>query len=747
MRGRTGWLGWPAAATAVFLVYVLLAGDLQRSALGSLTSLVTSVLAVVIVRRRRPADARLWYVLVGGLIVWAVGDLITLYHAAVLHALPFPSWADACYLGAYPLLIGGLFGLSRPPRQRSLAGLLDFAVIVTGVGLVYWVFVIAPIADEPGMPELVRLVLMAYPTTGLLQIAVTLPMVLRVGGRSPTLWLLTMCSLAGMLGNAGYSFLPPDSFLADVSLGLFLFAYICIPGAARYAPTTPIETDELTQERFGRARLMLLGVSTLPVPVVLLLQGLREPAHVSWLPVAAGSILLFALVLARLSGFVATVQLQSRQLKDLAMRDDLTGLPNRRRFELRLREAMAGGQVQLALLDLNRFKDVNDRFGHATGDRMLAVVGARLAGAVRHADLVARLGGDEFAVIVRNADPPAMDGTIERLLAVLRRPVEVDGHEMLMTAAVGSAGNEGTEDPYEVLRRADVAMYVAKASTERGHLRYLPQMDQDAGEQARLGAEMRTALDEGQFRVFYQPIVSLPEGRIVSVEALVRWDHPVRGFVSPAEFISVAEQNGLIVELGEWILRESCAQAVAWRDAYGEKAPQRMSVNVSARQLAEPRFPELVASVLASSGLPAAGLVVEVTETAVFGGGRTVQAVNEIHALGVRIALDDFGTGHSSLTLLQTVPVDILKVDKSFVDNITMAGRHAVIATALIMVSDGLGLMAVAEGVETAEQAAELHRLGYRLAQGYYFGKPSPEPEFDAVNEAVRPGSAVRPGR
>jgi EAL domain-containing protein (putative c-di-GMP-specific phosphodiesterase class I) len=200
--------------------------------------------------------------------------------------------------------------------------------------------------------------------------------------------------------------------------------------------------------------------------------------------------------------------------------------------------------------------------------------------------------------------------------------------------------------------------------------------------------------------------------------------------MSPADFIPVTERNGQIVELGAWILLEACSQAATWIRTLGAAAPGKVSVNVSARQLAEPDFAEVVAAVLAATGLPAERLAIEVTETAVFGGGRAIEALDAVHRLGVRIALDDFGTGHSSLGLLQTCPVDILKVDKSFVDNVTMAGRHSVIATALINVSDGLNLDAIAEGVETAEQAAELYRLGYRFAQGYHFGRPVADPQF-----------------
>jgi diguanylate cyclase (GGDEF)-like protein len=383
----------------------------------------------------------------------------------------------------------------------------------------------------------------------------------------------------------------------------------------------------------------------------------------------------------------------------------------------------------VCLLDLNGFKTVNDRLGHTVGDRLLVAVAGRLASALRDADVVARMGGDEFAVLVPRATAAEADAILRRLTGALREPVEVGGHKLHVTASIGITDAAGTDDPVEVLRRADVAMYAAKASGGRQR-RFSAELDDRAAQEARLAVEMRAGLDTGQFRMVYQPIVDLPEGRLRYVESLVRWQHPERGFVGPAEFIPLAEQTGLIVELGEWILRTACAQFARWRAEHGSRAPRRISVNVSARQLAEPGFAALVAEVLDTTGVPASQLIIEVTETAVFGGGAAVQAVKDLHELGVRIALDDFGTGHSSLGLLQTVPVDVLKVDKSFVDNLTMAGRHAVIATALIQVSNGLGLTAVAEGVETAEQAAELHRIGYQLAQGYHFGKPVAEPDF-----------------
>jgi EAL domain-containing protein (putative c-di-GMP-specific phosphodiesterase class I) len=251
-------------------------------------------------------------------------------------------------------------------------------------------------------------------------------------------------------------------------------------------------------------------------------------------------------------------------------------------------------------------------------------------------------------------------------------------------------------------------------------------LDERAEEQARIGAALRAGLDTQQFEVYYQPIVDLADDRLVAVEALVRWQHPIWGVVGPDGFIPIAEANGLIVELGAWVLQQACAQAVQWDAEFADAAPRRISVNVSARQLAEPGFAQTVAAVLAHTGLPAHRLTVEVTETAVFGGGQALATLWAVHDLGVRVALDDFGTGHSSLGLLRDCPVDVIKIDKSFVGELTDGGRDSVIVAGLIPIIEGLGLDAVAEGVENPEQAAQLRQYGYRLAQGYLFGRPMP---------------------
>jgi EAL domain-containing protein (putative c-di-GMP-specific phosphodiesterase class I) len=292
-----------------------------------------------------------------------------------------------------------------------------------------------------------------------------------------------------------------------------------------------------------------------------------------------------------------------------------------------------------------------------------------------------------------------------------------------------------------MLRRADLAMYAAKESGKGRYAVYDEELEQHQAADAQLGADLRRALDADEFRLVYQPIVHLPDGAWTGLETLVRWPHQSRGFVGPDVFIPIAERTGLIVPLGEWILRTALKQFSAWVDEYGDRTPHEIGVNVSARQLREPGFAATVRDALAESGVRPDRLVVEVTETAVFDGGVALDTLHDMVRMGVKVALDDFGTGHSSLGLLRTVPADTLKVDKSFVDGIGGSSEEAVIATAMIQITDGLHLQAVAEGVETAEQAETLYRLGYRFAQGYHFSRPLPPEQIDERLATVTPAT------
>jgi len=441
-------------------------------------------------------------------------------------------------------------------------------------------------------------------------------------------------------------------------------------------------------------------------------------------------------LLGRLDTSIDELRRSQDRLAHNATHDHLTGLANRALLEQRIRQAVESGHPTgpcLALVDLDDFKDINDRLGHAVGDEVLTVVSQRLRACVRAQDTVARLGGDEFALLLTGAS--AGDVHLpDRLVAALREPIRAGEYDLLVTASIGVVSGDATAEPSELLRRADVAMYASKQAGKGRHTHYESEIDRRTADDAELGARLSTALDRDELYLVYQPIVTLPTGRIVGAEALVRWRHPTNGLVGPDRFIPVAERNGLIVPIGRWVLQEACRRAASWQRPGDKGPPLRISVNASARQLLEPGFADDVQTALEVNGLPPSCLTIEVTETAVFEGGRAVETLRLLHERGVRVALDDFGTGHSSLGLLRTCPVDVLKVDKSFVDGVNVEGERRVIVRVLSGLASGLSLQAVAEGVETADQAHRLFQFGYRYAQGYHFSKPlSPEQFAEAI--------------
>ncbi|MFF5231750.1 putative bifunctional diguanylate cyclase/phosphodiesterase [Dactylosporangium sp. NPDC000521] len=727
MRGKL-WMWWTVAGLLATVGYFTLpAGSLSASLLYDGLGAAAATVMIAIAPKQVAKERLAWCLFAAGTLLWAGGDAVYSYYEHALRQDPFPSVADALYLAAYPLLAAGVFVLVRQRAVRSRAAVLDASIVATGAGLVLWTFVMQPIAHDGSVGVGTRVAALAYPAFDALLLAMLARLFVSGAVRDTGIGLLAASLAVVTCADVGYSIVTSytsyDGGLVDAG---WLLSYVLWAAAGLHPSSrTPRPKARETQATVGWVRLLTLASSSLLAPGVLLVQGITRPHDIDWLPVGTCAVVLFLLVGVRMAGLV-------RQVHRLAMLDDLTGLANRRALEARIRAAL-DTPAAVALIDLDDFKGINDRLGHGVGDRLLVAVAERLRSVAGPGDTVARLGGDEFALLLP-------DGDVAAYAAALERPFQAGPHRLLVRASVGVADCLGTGEEFEPLRRADVAMYAAKKTGGRV-LRYDTTLDQQASEHAELGAELRTALDESQFFMAYQPIVALPSGETVAVEALVRWQHPQRGLVSPADFVPVAEHNGLILELGAWILRESCARMAHWRATLGADAPQRVSVNVSARQLSEPGFAESVAAVLADTGLPPQHLVVEVTETAVFDSGTALDTLRAVRALGVRIALDDFGTGHSSLGLLQTAPVDILKVDKSFVDHVGSPGRQAVIARALIDVSNHLQLTAIAEGVETAAQAEELYRLGYRFVQGYLYGRPAPD--LATSGRHLRPAEAT----
>jgi diguanylate cyclase (GGDEF)-like protein/PAS domain S-box-containing protein len=428
-------------------------------------------------------------------------------------------------------------------------------------------------------------------------------------------------------------------------------------------------------------------------------------------------------------------------IRERAVHDPLTGLPNRVLFVDRLEHALSrlGRQDSLAailFLDLDHFKLVNDSLGHQVGDELLTAAAPRLRQALRSSDTVARFGGDEFGILLEDiaSEHDAIE-TAERIAAIFARPFVLSGSEHFVTTSIGIALARGGEQADELIRDADAAMYRAK---ERGRARYEvfdEGMRGRAIERLRVENDLRRAIERGELRLEYQPVVSLRNFGIVGVEALLRWRHPERGEVPPSEFIPIAEENGLIEPIGRWVLEHACRQAAQWYRARPDAAPLTMSVNLSAVQVRR-SLPDIVRSVLRSTGLDPACLSLEITETVMVrdaeGLGEVLQALK---ALGVRLVLDDFGTGYSSLSYLTRLPLDVLKVDRSFVDGLGSESRDTAITETIIAMSRALSLDVVAEGVETAEHVRELSRLGCGLAQGFHFSRAVPAEEISRALE------------
>jgi diguanylate cyclase (GGDEF)-like protein len=423
-----------------------------------------------------------------------------------------------------------------------------------------------------------------------------------------------------------------------------------------------------------------------------------------------------------------------------SLHDALTGLPNRVLFLERLEQVMKRAQrtnekpYAVMYVDLDRFKGINDSLGHLVGDGVLVSVAQLLGQTVRPGDTAARLGGDEFALLLEDIDSET-EATIvaQRILAELRRPFVLDGVDVHAAASIGIAmGQPSDSSTTEVLRRADAALYSAKRNG-RGRLEtFEPAMSERVFDDLRLEIDLRGAIERNELYVVYQPIVALKTEDLAGVEALLRWDHPSLGLVPPSIFIPIAEESGDIVAIGDWVLREACTALVRLRDKHDSAHPLSVSVNVSSRQLHGSDFSVRVQAALRETGLPSDRLTLEITETSIMHHPeQAISLLRDLRELGVRISIDDFGTGHSALAYLHDLPVDCLKIDRSFVTRLTTSTNGAPIVRAIVDLARNTGLVVVAEGIETQEQHVALRELGCDYGQGYLLGRPGQLAELD----------------
>ncbi|HUQ63637.1 MAG TPA: bifunctional diguanylate cyclase/phosphodiesterase [Acidimicrobiales bacterium] len=435
------------------------------------------------------------------------------------------------------------------------------------------------------------------------------------------------------------------------------------------------------------------------------------------------------------------IELQ-QTLAERALRDELTGLPNRPLLLDRTTQALArcaarGSSVAVLCLDLDQFKSINDRFGRETGNDLLKAVADRLNGMARPGDTLARIAGDEFALLWEDLGGPDAVHLAEQVQVLFQKPFDIGAERFFVNVsagvAVAAAAESGAEGHAEMLlREADAAMYRAKKGGRNRFEVFDETMLAATARRQTNERDLRHAIDGDELVVYYQPIVTLATGALAGVEALVRWKHPERGFLPPSAFIPLAEEAGLIVDLGRWVLATACAQAASWESA--RRGDFTLSVNVSAHQFQEDDWADEVAAALAIAGLEPHRLVVEITESVLAQEMDTARRrLEQLRSLGVRVAIDDFGTGYSSLGYLRHLPVDILKIDKSFIDGVTLGPHESALARAVVKLTKTLGLTAVAEGIEHEAQLIRLRRLGCQYGQGFYLGRPEPAETIDEL--------------
>jgi diguanylate cyclase (GGDEF)-like protein len=643
----------------------------------------------------------------------------------------------AAHLAMYGALAAGLLSAPTGPLHgRRLAAYLAEVVTVVGGGfMVVWYLRLGPALDpvtgqdtglaagqDAGAARWVAAI--GFPAGDLLLLTAIAGLLLRGAlTRAPRAVPFLMAGIVVLLvGEVGFGVLGidagPPSTACRLLSGLLMTGAVMVHALAAEGGddvAVPPWASYFPYAALGGGYLLLVVVTV------------REWQLFPW-----GG-LVFGLIL--MTGAVAVRQLISlRDSHELNVTDSLTGLANRAGLHDRLRHCVGRGQpVAVLLIDLDGFKGVNDAFGHQTGDTLLAEFAYVLRHAVRAGDLAARIGGDEFVLLlddVTDLDPAVT--TAQRILATIAaNPIDVGLETLTVRASIGIALSVPDDTPKDLLRRADAAMYHAKRAGRHGWEAYQPGLaDRRAGDDA-LAAELAVAVAEGQIRVLYQPLVALTTGLPLGAEALVRWEHPTRGTISPIEFIPAAERSGTITAIGLYVLEDACGRVRSWQRLLGGSC--YASVNLSPRQLQEPTLVADVLAVLARTGLAPHDLVLEVTESAVVDEAVAIPALKALRSHGIRIAVDDFGTGYSSLHYLTRLPVDILKIDRSFVNELNGTPEGAAVTEAVIRLSQALHLRTVAEGIETTAQAEELLRLGCDTGQGYLYARPMPAPDVEAL--------------
>ncbi|MCF6745134.1 EAL domain-containing protein [Blastococcus sp. KM273128] len=723
VTGAVATAAWPAGVALAGLPGVpgVLGGVVELVPLAALT-LVLVLRAVAV-----PAGRRAWWCLAGAVGAYLLGAVGLDVHRHVMGLVERPWWADALQLGFYPLAFLALVLMVRGRMHRLTVSLwLDCLVTGLTAGAVVAALVLGDLLRTAAGGDSAALVGAAYPVGDLLLLGLLAAGLVVVGRRGGADWWWLVTGLVLFVGgDTVYALqVAAGTFESGGVLDLVWgMAFFCLGLSACHAPAS-----DLTGSAERRDPLLVPAVCTLTA-VVLLVHGYFRGGD----PVAGA--LACGAVLAALARTALTVRAVSAlaDSRRQARTDELTGLPNRRSVFEALDGAddrlLAGEEVAVLVLDLDRFKEINDSLGHGTGDALLREVATRLRSQVREGDVLARLGGDEFVVLARDLDADGARALADRLRTHLRRPFLLGGMELAVDAAVGAAiGPEHSANAVELLQLADLAMYSAK-SARLGAAVYDEDRDGHGRHRLEEVAALRRALENGELVLHYQPKLDLPTGTVAGVEALARWQHPERGLLYPDAFIDLAESAGLMAQLTTRVIDVALAQCRRWVD---QGRALTMAVNVSPSNLVDQGFPDDVARLLAAHGLPASSLVLEVTESLLMADReRAVGVLTRLRDAGVGVAIDDYGTGHSSLAYLAALPVTELKLDRTFTAALTGSARAASIVTSTLQLAHALDLVLVAEGAEDAATVAALAELGCDVVQGYHLSRPLPPEQLE----------------
>jgi diguanylate cyclase (GGDEF)-like protein len=765
----------------------------------NLMAALTLFAAALASRHRSRRLVIAWLILALAQFAYVLGDATWMVLEVFLHQEPFPSLADGFYIAYYPLFLLGILLLPayRLTRMEWVKTSLDLAIVLLAASLTFWNFLLGPLVSLGGEDTiLAELLTLAYPVGDLLLLWAVLVVIYRQAQDQDPRPLLLITLSASVMFVADYfygyqSLLDVYTSGGLVDLG-WVVAYL-IAGLAgiwqivnlkSYPVSGEVQTEHQALRDRSTTWITFTPYVWLAAAYTLLIfsDGQSLPMSFSWLAASVG--IMIGLVLIRqaitladnshlsqkLQGALESVQQQrvaleqtnlelqveveerkraEDQLVHDALHDSLTGLPNRVLLSDRLDHALEYSRrrsdyhFSVLFLDLDHFKVVNDSLGHPAGDRLLVMIADRLRGCTRASDTIARLSGDEFVILLEDADDCTAFASAQRCQEVLTPPFHLEPHDIFISSSVGIVHSEpGYQQAEDILRDADIAMYKAKTSGKARCLQFHPSMRERAMTRLEMENDLRQALGKGEFFLNYQPIISLHSNQISGMEALIRWQHPTRGIVPPAEFIPIAEETGLLIPIGNWVLKEACRQMREWQVKYPRKPALTISVNISPSQLCQPDFSTTVEQILRETGLDGSNLRLEITESVYLTSYETFAALfARLSAIGVQFQIDDFGTGYSSLSYLQFFPIHTIKIDRAFTNRIASNDRQDIVRT-IIGLAHELGMDAIAEGVETEEQLKGLQEYGCNYVQGYLLSRPL---DKATVEELIRGREVPKP--